>query len=164
VEQKTAPGRIVPDRAAPAPAAQLGTFRQVVPGQIVPGPAAPVREWTLVLADGQSIDVSGPVVLGRDPAALAGQPDARRVRVDDPAKSVSKTHAVVAVEGTGLQITDLHSTNGVAVREPDGSAVELASGSTAPLGAGCRILLGEFWIDVQRADGPHRVNTGEVLA
>jgi pSer/pThr/pTyr-binding forkhead associated (FHA) protein len=99
-------------------------------------------DWLLMLADGQRISVTGAVVLGRNPDAVEGYPDATLVSIEDPGKTVSKSHAVLIPYGDGLYIIDLESTNGVAVvadgvrrnvtstefrAAPDGSVVELGS-------------------------------------
>lgn len=111
------------------------------------GARATGTTWRLVLADGQHITVAGSLVLGRDPA-VADHPLARPVAVTDPAKSVSKTHAIIDREGSGLLVTDLHSTNGVTVTGRDGNRTVLEPGERVALPAGARLLLGEFGIDV----------------
>ncbi len=125
----------------------------------VPHPIAPVlspentrlpTSWQLKLADGQSIEATGSMVLGRDPAPVAVRPHATRVPVTDAAKSVSKTHAIIDVEDTQLAVTDLHSTNGVIVTDPDGTQTDLPPGGRAVLHEGSRLMLGEFVIDVLR--------------
>jgi FHA domain len=108
------------------------------------------KTWRLTLADGQSVEASHSMVLGRDPAVVPVRPQAERIAVCDPAKSVSKTHAIIDLDATGLSVTDLHSTNGVMVTRPDGRQDDLPPGGRAVLTAGSRVLLGEFAIDVTR--------------
>jgi hypothetical protein len=108
------------------------------------------KTWRLRLADGQSFEASNSMVLGRDPAVVPVRPQARRIPVTDPAKSVSKTHAIIDLESAELSVTDLHSTNGVIVTRPDGRQDDLPPGGRTVLTAGSRVLLGEFAIDVTR--------------
>ena len=91
------------------------------------------------------------LVFGRSPSPVTLRPDATLVPVVDAAKSVSKTHAIVDVDGAGLAVTDLHSTNGVSVTHPDGSRDDLEPGGRAALPDGCTLRLGEFAIDVRCA-------------
>jgi predicted component of type VI protein secretion system len=69
--------------------------------------------------------------------------------VDDPARSVSKTHAVLEVGGEGISVTDLHSTNGVRVMSPAGASPEVAPGVAIPLESGSTVLLGSFRLRVE---------------
>ena len=163
IEEKTVPAvKIVPAALPAFVPTPIGAPRpgRPVPSQSVPSqsvPSAPVlpqgatqlpTSWRLRLADGQSIEATGSLVLGRDPAQVDVRPHATRVPVNDDAKSVSKTHAIIDVEGSQLFVTDLHSTNGVIVTDPDGTQTDLPPGGRAVLNAGSRVLLGEFVIDV----------------
>jgi pSer/pThr/pTyr-binding forkhead associated (FHA) protein len=108
------------------------------------------KNWRLTFADGQTFEATTSMVLGRDPASVPVRPQAKRISVTDPAKSVSKTHAIIDVEAAELSVTDLHSTNGVIVTGPDGRQDDLPPGGRTVLTAGSRVLLGEFAIDVSR--------------
>jgi len=88
-------------------------------------------------------------VLGRDPQPAA-TPGARPVAVDDPARTVSKTHAYAEPIAEGLRVTDLRSTNGVRVEGPDGAVRELAQGEPTLVAVGSALYLGEFGL---RVDG-----------
>jgi FHA domain len=136
-------GQGAPLAEAPAVNARLGN---VLPQEdtLIP------KIWRLTLADGQSFEASTSMVLGRDPAVVPVRPQAQRIPVTDPVKSVSKTHAIIDVDATELSVTDLHSTNGVIVTRPDGRQDDLPPGGRAVLAAGSRVLLGEFAIDVSR--------------
>ncbi|TFC87792.1 FHA domain-containing protein [Cryobacterium sp. TmT2-59] len=106
------------------------------------------RRWLLTFEDGQAVDVAGAVVLGRSPAPVPGHPDARLVSVQDPARSVSKTHAVVFIADHGLSVTDLDSTNGVSATVPDGAWTDLEPGATQNLLPGSVLMLGQFTVQV----------------
>ena len=71
--------------------------------------------------------------------------------VDDPARSVSKTHAVLQETQEGVRVTDLHSTNGVSVIDASGATTALAAGTAAALDAGATVLLGSFRLRLVQA-------------
>lgn len=117
-------------------------------------PAAPTGStastgWTLSLPDG-TVPLTGTTFLGRDPAPTSEHPHAGLLRLNDPAKSVSKTHAVFDVDGDGLWVRDLDSTNGVWVAGADGQETRVAAGERVRLTPGARVELGEFPIDIIR--------------
>jgi len=76
------------------------------------------------------------------------------VAIDDPQRSVSKTHAVLAVaDDGGLRIVDLRSTNGVAVTvEGEQSRV---SGSGATIHATAPVVLGQYPLTARRVHSAH---------
>jgi hypothetical protein len=103
--------------------------------------------WSLVLPDGSRLRLDGPMLLGRDPAPLADQPTATLVPLADSSKTVSKTHALFVPADGGVRVTDLHSTNGVAITSGTVRVVLVAGGDgIAPLGG--LVELGAFTIGV----------------
>ena len=147
-----------PSNTPPAPsAADSAAAPPTAPQAITPAaprvtpPVAAATGWTLRLADGQAVPVTGSLVLGRDPAPVTRRA-ATMVSVKDPALSVSKSHALVELSASGeLTVTDLHSTNGVSLADAAGQRVPLDPGIRTVLAAGARLLLGEFAVDVQHA-------------
>lgn len=150
--------------ALPAPAQPVPV--QPVPAQPVPVqplPAEPDTDatvvsvsraatpsWRLVLPGGATaVNVTGTVLIGRNPAASALWPTARLVAVADPSKSVSKTHAALELENGELWVHDLNSTNGVAVVTA-GDATEVRAGERTLVPAGSDLELGRFVIQVER--------------
>ncbi|WP_213815874.1 DUF5684 domain-containing protein [Glaciihabitans sp. dw_435] len=142
--------------AVPVPAAPATPAPVVpVPSVDVPAPAeAPaatvvtaatpvVTTWLLETNDGQLVTLDREVVLlGRNPTADPGHPEAQLVALDDSGKTVSKTHArLELIDGT-WRLTDLNSTNGVLLVSDDGEQTDLAAGATAAVGE--RFLLGEL--------------------
>lgn len=81
------------------------------PAPAVPPPAVHA-DWRLVLPNGERIALDRPVVVGRDPAQPEESPDAHPVPVADPQHTVSKTHALLTPDPSGVRVRDLHSTNG----------------------------------------------------
>lgn len=166
------PPGLVPD--APQPAEPERTVR--VPDRVpafrpatpvappvppVPPPASaapPVRrlgprtDWRLRSDDGDDdVTVSGRVVLGRDPRAADAAAGARPVAIDDPARSLSKTHALLEVVDDRLLVTDLGSTNGVRIWPEGEEAIELESGRPTSVPEGAVLLLGDVAFLVDRA-------------
>lgn len=81
-----------------------------------PATAPPVAsDVELLLSTGEHLRVTGRGVIGRDPSEAAGS-YAHRLTLADPEKLLSRAHLEFGVEGNGqFWISDLHSTNGVAV-------------------------------------------------
>jgi pSer/pThr/pTyr-binding forkhead associated (FHA) protein len=106
----------------------------------MPAPAPAPVVPTIRFVDGSEIELIGPVVIGRDPSAVAEHPSASMHSVSDP--TVSKTHVVVGRTGDDVWVLDHHSSNGVFVgtsstpgdRIPAGRRVALAAGSIVSIG------------------------------
>lgn len=137
------------------------TFDRVVPAP----PVAPVRPtfatrdveltarpgaWQLVQADGRRSELGISTVLGRDPVVPDARPHATPVRFDDPARSLSKTHALIDVEAGRVLLQELNSTNGIVVTTATGIRNEMPAGSRRQLSSGDCIELGEFKLWVVR--------------
>jgi hypothetical protein len=135
-----APPIAAPPTAAPAPPEDSS--------------AAPVSiAWRLVAASGFEAVVDAAVVLGRDPRpAVTG--GARAIAVDDPARTVSKTHAAAEPLVDGLLVTDLQSTNGVRVEAPGEPPRELLPGEPTVVHDGAVLYLGEFGLRLERVPRP----------
>ncbi len=147
VEPPSAPGPL-PEPAGPEPA-------QPAPAPVT-AESTVVRSLAIVLPDGTRCPVGTAVVLGRDPVAPAEHPGARAVAIVDPAKSVSKTHALVVATPQGVEVHDLHSTNGVSVTrggERGDEREELAVGARTSVGAGDRLGLGLLELAIELAEG-----------
>jgi hypothetical protein len=90
--------------------------------------------------DGRRLTLDRALVLGRDPVA---EPGKLSVRIDDPDRSVSKTHCAVAglADGTAW-VADRFSANGTCVIDaagtvhacPPGEVVEIPPGATVHIG------------------------------
>ncbi|MEJ1229650.1 MAG: FHA domain-containing protein [Galbitalea sp.] len=106
--------------------------------------------WRLVLPDAGHIEVATALLVGRDPAANATWPAAVLLAVDDDTHSVSKTHAVFEVDADGLWVTDLDSTNGVVIAQPDGTELDLDPNVRTAIQPGADVELGDFIIQVEK--------------
>lgn len=97
---------------------------------------------TLQSEDGANHVVTAQAVIGRNPSATGEWAGSIIVVVDDPEKSVSKTHAALRVTPGGSTIVDLHSTNGTELVRLDGSEVTLTPGMPVAVHPGEVILVG----------------------
>ncbi|CAN5222082.1 hypothetical protein BH09ACT3_BH09ACT3_08000 [soil metagenome] len=108
------------------------------------------RVWRLILPGGdQVVPVTGAIYLGRDPRDSLGRPDASLLPAHDPGRSLSKTHALIEVEGGKLWVHDLNSTNGVFVAPPGVEAIEVEPGTRVEVPNGADLELGEYVIQVR---------------
>ena len=85
--------------------------------------AASERGW-IELPDGQAIAVVDTMLIGRSPDAAIRLVDSR----------VSREHARIDADDTGVRIVDLGSTNGVTVNGARAEVAELADGDRVGLG------------------------------
>jgi hypothetical protein len=155
----TPPPNLIPPRhdtgtqtqRAPVRKRELPAFRPAAPGAAIAAEPPAPEQWRLTLPDGSTLTVEGPLLLGRDPVRFEPWSDAKIVKLDDPAKSVSKTHAAIEVGAQGLTVTDLHSTNGVFVVPPGAAEVAVGPGESTQVAAGTRIDFGRYTILVDQA-------------
>ena len=103
---------------------------------------------TLESEDGVRHTITARAVIGRNPVAAGEWVGALAVALDDPAKSVSKTHAAVVVTPTGSTVVDLDSTNGTVVVRLDGVEQALTPKAPVPVQAGELILVGSRTLKV----------------
>jgi hypothetical protein len=110
--------------------------------------------WRLAAPTGTDVAVLGPSVVGRAPRTAEAPGAAHAVAIDDPARTVSKTHALVVPDGASLVVTDLRSTNGVRIERPGGAVERLEAGGTTRVGDGEVLVLGELRLLVARLPSP----------
>lgn len=98
---------------------------------------------------GQRVEVSGRGVIGRnpqDPRAAGSQgvsePLAHVIPLEDPQRSISKTHLEFGLAGTSFWVTDLHSTNGVHIIDSHGER-RLDPGVSTVVPPGTTVRFGE---------------------
>ena len=142
----------LPPTSLPAPGAPAP--KPVTAAPATPAaPAAPEHqsEWFLELPGPVRIPVNGALLLGRNPVRFAEWSNATLVPIDDPTRSVSKTHALIELAPRGLRIIDLHSTNGVAVGGGSGGDGELEPGTAAVITDDAVVWLGRFELRVVHA-------------
>lgn len=143
--------------AAPAPAAPAAAPAPPVPTDSVvdetvvrptgtsrPEQAPAPAGVGVVLHDGSRIPLLGALVLGRRPTAPDSASAARAIPLQDPSKTVSKTHALLEAGPSGVRVTDLGSTNGVMIVRPGFPNQVLRPDVATPAVAGDRIHLGDY--------------------
>lgn len=88
-----------------------------------------------MLDDGREIAITGAgVLVGRDPSPAAGETGFTMIAIDDPSRSVSKTHLAVTRHGDRLAVADRGSTNGSSIVR-GGAERPLAPGESVPVEA-----------------------------
>jgi hypothetical protein len=108
----------------------------------------PPAGWELLLPSGEATAVvARSIVLGRNPNPT--EPGVQYVAVSDEGRTVSKHHARLEWDGERWTITDLGSTNGVAVVDAAGDEQILAAEGTASVIE--RVVLGDAVVVVRRA-------------
>ena len=118
------------------------------PAWLTASPPKPAPQWMLRTDDGHATAITGQVaILGRAPAA-AHSGAAQLVVLDDSSKTVSKTHARIALADGVWSVTDLNSTNGVHVIAPDGENLRLVPGVPANFTESFR--LGDLTLHLRR--------------
>ena len=152
----------VPEAAAPASSPAAGASRSpltpvpdasaqtATPSLPSASSAAPALSVRLVpLLGGNPILIHEPTVVGRDPDNISAYPGAERVALDDPTRSVSKTHAAIFPLLDGVWVTDLHSTNGTRVEYRDGRTVEAVPDKALSALEGSTIFFGRVAFKVE---------------
>lgn len=129
--------------AAPAPAALPPETFPSRPA--TPGPDAVVG-WAVRLPDGTVASLDLPLLVGRNPDA---QPGARSVPVDDPSRSVSKTHLMLGVDEHGPWVVDRASTNGTLVTLADGQRIVCLPDRRVRLADGSLVAFGDLALSVR---------------
>lgn len=151
-----------PDLVPPRGDTDTRTERMPRPGQPLPvfnPPATGQQEsrpderpsWLAVLPTGARVPVGEALLVGRNPVRFENWTGADLLPVDDPLRSVSKTHAVFEAVADGIRVTDLHSTNGVSVLDAWGVATPLSPGTATVVGAGTTVLLGSYRVQLVTA-------------
>lgn len=135
--------------AAPAPAAPPASTQPVT------GPPARVgvpTSYAVTLDTGEAMAVSGPGYIGRRPAPPTGERCDHVIAVDDPGRSLSRTHARFGLDATGFWVEDCGSANGTAVVGADGSAVQAVAGERVTVPEGGSVRLGDRTFTVRSLD------------
>jgi hypothetical protein len=136
----TVPGIVPP----PPPEADAGET-------IAASPRPAPRNWKLFFADREPVSMAGPLFIGRNPVVNPDVPGAAALPLNDPEKTLSKTHALLEVDDDTLWVTDLHSTNGVIVVGDDDSELLLEDGVRTAVPAGSSIEFGTYPIRAEHS-------------
>ncbi|MCG7287216.1 RDD family protein [Cellulomonas sp. ACRRI] len=145
--------------AQPAAEAQSVGIRPVVPARPNPEPTAPrvvhhqaqPSPFLVTLDTGEVMSVTGPGLIGRAPRPAAGERCDHVVVVDDPERSVSRTHARFGIEDGTFWVSDAGSGNGTTLRLPGGRVVPVPADQRVLVPSGSTIQVGDRGV---RIDAP----------
>jgi hypothetical protein len=146
------PAAVTPPPVVPPPAA-------VAPPPVVPPPVAqdpvtppvahvpdqPVgrQRAILVFADGEEVEVDGPLILGRAPSQSDPNRPARLVPVRGTGRGVSRNHLRVDETPEGLAVVDLGSSNGSWLIVPGAAPTMMEAGEAYALVSGTVITFAD---------------------
>jgi hypothetical protein len=116
--------------------------------ETAPQAEARAVRYTLSFSSGDTVEVTGSGLVGRRPVTQPGEEVDQLVAVNDPARSVSKTHLEFGLEGDELWICDRYSGNGTVARPLGGVARQCEAGRRYRVTRGTRVEIGDQWFDV----------------
>lgn len=100
-------------------------------------------QWRLIDLDGTAHVLHLTNVFGRKPSPSEAPERAQLVSLSDAERVLSRTHALLEVEGDALYVTDLGSTNGTEVLDATGALLfECAPGDRTAVPSGSSLSLG----------------------
>ncbi|WP_214468492.1 RDD family protein [Microbacterium flavescens] len=125
---------------APAPAPAPAEVVQVVGA----APAAGLRRAQAMVRfdDGSVVRVPVLGLIGRDPEPAAGETADAVVRLDDPQRLMSKTHAAFGQDAEGVWVGDRGSRNGTQLLSPGGDVVDVPAGERMRVPVGWTVQIG----------------------
>lgn len=130
----TSPPAAAPAAPAAAPAVS------VMPGT---GPVGSRRAQAMIrFDDGSIVRVPARGLIGRDPEPADGEPVEALVRLEDPQRLMSKTHAAFGQDSDGLWVADRGSRNGTQLVSPGGDVVDVPAGQAARVPIGWSVQVG----------------------
>lgn len=114
--------------------------------------------WFVVLDDGREIDLTGLVLLGRNPHAQPGEEDAQLIKIADETRTVSKSHLAIATDSDGAFVVDRGSTNGSTVTTSGGLSTKCRMGERVRVSEGSIVSIGDHWLEIRRRSDRPRTN------
>ena len=111
-------------------------------------PVPPPAGFVLELPDGRRVPVTGRALVGRNPQPT-GVTGEVLVSIEDPTRSVSKTHAEMLVEQGTLWLTDRGSTNGTILTGPGTAPQILEPGVRVVVPVGSSVQVGDQSLTVR---------------
>jgi hypothetical protein len=99
--------------------------------------------FTITLGTGESVVLTTSALVGRMPQPSEGEQFEHLILIEDPGRSVSKTHLELRVEAGILWVSDRNSGNGSIVREPGVVPRRAQPGTRYEIVRGTRIDLGD---------------------
>lgn len=106
------------------------------------------RSAIVRLESGELVELTGRGILGRAPTSEPGEFVDSLVRIDDPGRSVSKSHLEFGVDGNGVWMLDRFSANGSVHVPVEGAERALPPGMRVAIGVGDRLRFGDTWLEL----------------
>ncbi|MCW3492375.1 RDD family protein [Microbacterium sp. SSM24] len=134
--------------SAPAAAHGAAATSSPPPAEIVQssaaGPATGLRRAQAMVRfdDGSVVRVPVLGLIGRDPEGSAGESPDALVRLEDPQRLMSKTHASFGQDAEGVWVGDRGSRNGTQLLSPGGDVVDVPAGERMRVPAGWTVQVG----------------------
>lgn len=171
VQAPAAAGNPAPSAQLAAPAGHLGVSTQqpgagglgaqpaavtpVVPARapVEPEPPVVARQQSLApylvtLDTGQSMTVTGPGLIGRAPRPVPGERCDHVIVIEDPERSVSRTHARFGIDDGVFWVSDAGSGNGTQLAVPGGRVVAVPADQRVPVPSGGVIRVGDRTVTI----------------
>jgi hypothetical protein len=146
-----------PSAAAP-PATAASTAVPPAPAEVIQAagalpPGGSRRAQAMVRFDDGSV-VRVPVMglIGRDPEPAAGEQVDALVRLEDPQRLLSKTHAAFGQDAEGVWVADRGSRNGTQLLSPGGDVVDVGARAVVPVGWSVQVGGRSFELVARGAD------------
>ena len=114
-----------------------------------PAGEAADQGWVAVLDDGREVELSGMVLLGRNPQPRTGEEEAQLIKITDESRTVSKTHLSLTVGSRGLVVMDRGSTNGSTLTDPAGVSIGCPAGDDVEVTDGSILSFGDHWLRIE---------------
>lgn len=134
-----------PSSAASPPAAPQAAAGAAAVGPPAPGtgPVGTRRAQAMIrFDDGSILRVPARGLIGRDPEPAAGEQVEALVRLEDPQRLMSKTHAAFGQDAEGLWVADRGSRNGTQLVSPGGDVVDVPADQAARVPVGWSVQVG----------------------
>lgn len=96
------------------------------------------------------VTVPGTGVIGRNPRAFT-EGD-QLIAIDDPAKSMSKSHLLFQLSGSAVQVLDNASTNGSEILDDEGTTTALVANQWTTVSPGSRVRVGQRVFAISAVD------------
>ena len=142
------PRRSVRGRRRPRPARGARARLATTVTSAAPPPPAPTAvvvptSYLVTLDTGQTMSVSGPGLVGRSPQVVPGERCDHVIAIDDPERSLSRTHARFGIDRGGFWVADAGSGNGTVVVLPSGQSVPAAPEQRVVVPSGSTVRIGD---------------------
>lgn len=136
--------------AAPAPAPDVA----FPAGAAAPAAATRRAQQVVRFDDGSLVRVPVFGLLGRDPEAVPGENVDALVRLEDPERLMSKTHAAFGQDADGVWVRDRASRNGTLLEGPEGESIDVPADQAMRAPAGWTVRVGgrSFTVIARGAD------------